>query len=73
LLSFRPLRPNAVASAGVGTRHVAHLEANWAANDLALDAETVAELERAFPRGSTVGARYPAEAMRQIPPEPAAA
>jgi aryl-alcohol dehydrogenase-like predicted oxidoreductase len=56
-----------------GTRHVAHLEANWAANDLALDTETVAELEGAFPRGSTVGARYPADGMRQIPPEPAPA
>ncbi len=43
-----------------GTRHVTHLEANWAANDVVLDAATVAELEAAFPVGSTVGARYPA-------------
>ncbi|HEY2752501.1 aldo/keto reductase [Phenylobacterium sp.] len=43
-----------------GTRHVAHLEANWAANDLSLDPATIAELEAAFPVGSTVGARYPA-------------
>jgi len=43
-----------------GTRRIAHLEANWAANDLALDAATVAELEAAFAIGSTVGERYPA-------------
>ncbi|THD81669.1 MAG: aldo/keto reductase [Phenylobacterium sp.] len=43
-----------------GTRHIAHLEANWAAGDLDLDAGSVAELEAAFPVGSTVGARYPA-------------
>ena len=42
-----------------GTRHISHLEANWAANELALDAATIAELEEAFPPGSTVGARYP--------------
>jgi aryl-alcohol dehydrogenase-like predicted oxidoreductase len=43
-----------------GTRHIAHLEANWAANDLALDPASLAELEAAFVPGSTVGARYPA-------------
>ena len=43
-----------------GTRHVTHLEANWAANDIVLDAGAVGELEAAFPPGSTVGARYPA-------------
>jgi aryl-alcohol dehydrogenase-like predicted oxidoreductase len=43
-----------------GTRHIAHLEANWAASDLILDPASVAELEAAFPPGSTVGARYPA-------------
>ena len=42
-----------------GTRHVAHLEANWAANDIALEPAQVAELEVAFPIGSTVGERYP--------------
>jgi aryl-alcohol dehydrogenase-like predicted oxidoreductase len=56
-----------------GTRHIAHLEANWAANDLVLDRGAIAELEAAFPRGSTVGARYPAEMMKSVPPEPAAA
>ena len=43
-----------------GTRHIAHLEANWAAGDLTLDPASVAELEAAFAPGSTVGARYPA-------------
>jgi len=45
-----------------GTRHVKHLESNWAANDIVLDAATVGELEAAFPPGSTVGARFPAGA-----------
>jgi aryl-alcohol dehydrogenase-like predicted oxidoreductase len=45
-----------------GTRHISHLEANWGANDLKLDPTSVAELEAAFPPGSTVGARYPASA-----------
>jgi aryl-alcohol dehydrogenase-like predicted oxidoreductase len=40
-----------------GTRHIAHLEKNWAANDLVLDAATLAELDAAFPIGSTVGER----------------
>lgn len=43
-----------------GTRHIAHLESNWAANDIQLTAEETATLEAAFPIGSTVGARYPA-------------
>jgi len=30
-------------------------------------------LEAAFPRGATTGARYPAEALRLVPPEPVAA
>jgi aryl-alcohol dehydrogenase-like predicted oxidoreductase len=50
-----------------GTRRIAHLESNWAANDLVLDAETIAELESAFPRGTTVGDRYPAEQMKLVP------
>jgi aryl-alcohol dehydrogenase-like predicted oxidoreductase len=54
-----------------GTRHISHLEANWAANDLALSADDVAELEATFARGSTVGARYPADGLRLVPPEPA--
>lgn len=50
-----------------GTRHIAHLESNWAANDLVLDAATIAELEAAFPLGGTVGARFPAQAPAQGP------
>ncbi len=53
-----------------GTRHIAHLESNWAANDLTLDAATIAELEATFTPGSTVGERYPAEALKLVPPEP---
>lgn len=53
-----------------GTRHINHLEANWAANELNLDKETVAELEHAFPYGTTVGTRYPAEMLKSVPPDP---
>ena len=42
-----------------GTRHIAHLEANWAANDIVLDPDHVAELEAVFAIDSTVGDRYP--------------
>jgi aryl-alcohol dehydrogenase-like predicted oxidoreductase len=56
-----------------GTRHIEHLEANWAANDLVLDAESLVALEAAFPRGATAGARYPAESLKLVPPEPVAA
>lgn len=54
-----------------GTRHISHLEANWAANDLRLDEGTIDELESAFPHGTTVGDRYPAEQMKSVPAEPA--
>ena len=47
-----------------GTRHIRHLEANWAANDIALDAATVAELDAAFPVGTTVGDRSPVRALQ---------
>ncbi len=56
-----------------GTRLIAHLEANWAANDLTLDSESVLELEAAFTLGSTVGDRYPAEQLKLVPPQPVAA
>jgi len=56
-----------------GTRFIPHLEANWAANDLTLDADTVAELEAAFPPGATVGDRYPADALKLVPREPVSA
>lgn len=51
-----------------GTRHIRHLEANWAANDIILDAATIAELEAAFPVGSTVGDRSPVQPVRTAQP-----
>jgi len=56
-----------------GTRHIAHLEDNVAANEIILDAETIAELEGAFPPGSTAGERYPPEQLKLVPREPALA
>ncbi|MGZ3274484.1 MAG: aldo/keto reductase [Caulobacteraceae bacterium] len=56
-----------------GTRHIAHLEANWGANALWLSHAAQAELEAAFPPGSTVGDRYPPEALKLVPPTPFAA
>ena len=56
-----------------GTRHVTHLEDNIAANQIALDDETIAELDAAFPPGSTVGERYPPEQLKFVPREPALA
>ncbi len=53
-----------------GTRHVRHLEDNWAAGALRLDEGTIEELEAAFPRGTTIGDRYPAEQMVHVPAEP---
>lgn len=54
-----------------GTRHVRHLESNWAANNLKLTPQDVAELEVAFARGTTAGDRYPPDGMRLVAPEPA--
>ncbi len=55
-----------------GTRHINHLEANWAAGDLVLGAEDVAELEAALPpRGPRRARAIPAEALGSVPPEPA--
>lgn len=56
-----------------GTRHIHHLEANWAANRIVLDDAARAELEATYVRGSTVGTRYPADRLAQVPPEPVAA
>ena len=56
-----------------GTRHITHLEDNVAANQIALDDETIAELDAAFPPGSTVGERYPPEQLKFVPREPALA
>lgn len=53
-----------------GTRHIEHLEANWAANDIVLDTAAVQELEDSYRLGSTVGTRYPADRLSQVPPEP---
>lgn len=57
----------------LGTRHITHLEDNVAANQIALDDETIAELDAAFPPGSTVGERYPPEQLKFVPREPALA
>ncbi len=56
-----------------GTRHIRHLEENWAAGDIRFDEGTIEELEAAFPRGATIGNRYPADQMKLIPAEPALA
>jgi aryl-alcohol dehydrogenase-like predicted oxidoreductase len=50
-----------------GTRHIRHLEDNWAANTLQLGAADIAELEAAFTPGSTVGERYPEDQMKLVP------
>lgn len=49
-----------------GTRHIAHLEDNLAANNIQLDAATIAELNEAFPAGTTVGDRYPPQSIANI-------
>jgi aryl-alcohol dehydrogenase-like predicted oxidoreductase len=53
-----------------GTRFIPHLESNWAANDIQLDAASVAELEAVFAPGTTVGERYPEDGLRMVPREP---
>lgn len=54
-----------------GTRHIRHLEDNWHANDIVLDTETIADLDLAFPHGTTSGERFPPEQMKQVPAPPA--
>jgi aryl-alcohol dehydrogenase-like predicted oxidoreductase len=54
-----------------GTRHIRHLEDNMRAGEVQLDAGTIEELEAAFPRGATVGDRYPAEQLKFVPAAPA--
>ncbi|HEY3796811.1 MAG TPA: aldo/keto reductase [Caulobacteraceae bacterium] len=56
-----------------GTRFIPHLEANVAAGELVLDGAAVRALEAAFPLGSTVGERYPADGMRLVAPDPVVA
>ena len=53
-----------------GTRRIAHLDSNEAAIELELSEEDIRELEDAFAPGVTVGDRYPAEGLKQIPPNP---
>jgi len=53
-----------------GTRFIPHLESNWAANDIQLDAASIAELEDVFAIGTTVGERYPEDGLRMVPREP---
>ncbi|WP_298692227.1 aldo/keto reductase [uncultured Sphingomonas sp.] len=50
-----------------GTRSITHLESNWAANMVSLDATDIDALEAAFPRGQTVGDRCPREQMILLP------
>ncbi|NIJ06747.1 aryl-alcohol dehydrogenase-like predicted oxidoreductase [Sphingomonas vulcanisoli] len=54
-----------------GTRHIRHLEDNWAANAITLDDQTIADLDSAFPHGTTAGDRFPPEQMKQVPVPPA--
>lgn len=49
-----------------GTRRVAHLEANAAAADIALSAQDMAVLDRAFPPGAAHGDRYPAAQLAML-------
>ena len=49
-----------------GTKQRKWLEANAAASDLKPSKETLAELDRAFPRGVTAGTRYPESQMARV-------
>ena len=49
-----------------GTGRVAHLEQNVAALDVALDADDLAKLDRAFPAGAAAGHRVPEFQVRYI-------
>jgi aryl-alcohol dehydrogenase-like predicted oxidoreductase len=49
-----------------GTRRRGWLEQNVAALDIALDAQELAELDRAFPPGVTSGTRYPEGEMHKL-------
>lgn len=49
-----------------GTRHIHNLEANVAALDIRLDDATLAELDGAFPAGTTAGERYPQEQLIKV-------
>lgn len=49
-----------------GTKRVGYLEENLAALDIALSADDLAALDRAFPPGATSGARYPDAEMYKL-------
>ena len=49
-----------------GTRHIHNLEANVAALDIHLDDASLAELDAAFPAGTTAGDRYPKEQLAKV-------
>lgn len=51
-----------------GTRHIAHLEANLAANAIELEPAILAELDQAFPVGTTAGDRSPVQRAQQPAP-----
>jgi aryl-alcohol dehydrogenase-like predicted oxidoreductase len=49
-----------------GTKRVALLEQNAGASAVALSADDIAGLSKAFPPGVTAGLRYPASAMHRL-------
>jgi len=49
-----------------GTRHIANLETNVAANEIVLDATALERLEAAFPAGATAGERFWPQARAQL-------
>ncbi len=49
-----------------GTKRRKYIEENVAAVELGLSAEELDRLDRAFPRGITVGLRYPESSMRSV-------
>jgi aryl-alcohol dehydrogenase-like predicted oxidoreductase len=49
-----------------GTKHPAYVDQNAEALDIALTAEEIAALDRAFPPGIAAGTRYPEAQMRRV-------
>ena len=54
----------------VGARRRDQLAEALGALELTLDADDLAELERAMPAGAAAGERYPEQAMAQLDSEP---
>ena len=52
-----------------GTTNAAHLEENWAARDMRLDAHTMARLDTLINRDTVAGARYNAATTAEIDTE----